>query len=246
MATIIRNKSAPMVLIASSNMQVASRWSQGLKGDFVAHAVEDAAALEHGVAQFKPPVLLLDLALLKSGRIRSLGRLKKLSSATKIIAFTNIPNDVEAISALTSGAKGYCPTNIEPVLLKKVVRLVQRGEIWAGRKLISCLIEELTSTIERQQKRSPRDGDDWFDLLTYRKRQIVKLICRGARNKEIASQINMSEKTVKAHLTVIFRKLGVSNRMGLTLFANEQDDWRRRPLGQTKTGLNNPSNRLPT
>ena len=220
-----KNKSASMVLIASSNMHVARRWSQGLKGNFVAHAVEDAAALEHGVAQFKPPVLLLDLALLKSGRIRSLESLQRLSSATKIIAFTNVCNDAEAISALTSGAKGYCSRNIDPVLLKKVVRLVQRGEIWAERKLIPSLIEELTSIIERRRKRSPREGDDWFDRFTHRQRQIVKLIGRGARNKEIASQINMSEKTVKAHLTVIFRKLGVSNRMELALVASEQ----RRP-----------------
>jgi len=215
-----RNKSSSMVLIASSNMHVVRRWSQSLKGDFFAHGVEDAAALEQGMTQFKPPILLCDLALLRSGRSRSIGSLQKLSSATKIIVFTSTPNDTEGISVLKSGAKGYCQLNIEPGLLKKVVKLIQRGEIWASRKLVAPVIEELTSLIERRQKHSASEVDGRFGALTYRQREIVSFIGRGARNKEIASQIHTSERTVKAHLTAIFRKVGVSNRMGLALFAN--------------------------
>jgi DNA-binding NarL/FixJ family response regulator len=222
-----------MVLIGSPNMHVVRRWSQSLKGDFVTHAVEDAFALEHGMVLFKPPVLLLDLALLRNGRIRSIGALQRLSLATKIIVFSHNPNDTEAISVLKLGAKGYCPRDLEPGVLKKVVSLVQKGEIWAGRKLIPQLIEELTSRADRRQRSAPPDVDDWFDVLTYRQRQIVGLISRGARNKEIASRIQMSEKTVKAHLTSIFRKLGVSNRIGLALLANEQ-----RRLPTTVSALN--------
>jgi two-component system NarL family response regulator len=206
-----------MVLIASSTVQLVRRWSQALKGDFVTHGVEDGAALEQVMAQFKPPVLLLDLALLRSSRIQSIARLHRLSPATKIIVFTSTPNEQEGISVLKSGAKGYCQRNVKPALLKKVVKLVQRGEIWAGRKLIPPLIEELTSLIERQQKRSPTNVDDRFDALTYREREIVSLIAGGSRNKEIASQIHMSERTVKAHLTAIFRKVGVPNRTRLAL-----------------------------
>ncbi len=216
-----RSKSASMVLIASSAMPVVKRWSESLRGYFVSHRVEDAAALEHAMVQFKPPILLLDLALLGSGKIRSIGSLQRLSSATKIIVFTRTPNETEAVSVLKSGAKGYCPRTIEPALLAKVVKLVESGEIWAGRKLIPALIQELTSLIERRQRRSRSEVHGGFDALTQRQREIVSLIGRGARNRDIANRINMSEKTVKAHLTTIFRKVGVSNRIGLAIFANE-------------------------
>jgi DNA-binding NarL/FixJ family response regulator len=211
-----------MVLIASPNMHVVRRWSQGLRGDFVTHAVEDAFALEQGMTLFKPPVLLLDLALLRSGRIKSISALQRLSLPTKVIVFSANPNDVEAISVLRAGAKGYCSRQIEPGMLKKAVGSVQKGEIWAGRKLIPQLIEELTARAETRQRRFSAELDGWFNLLTYRQRQIAALVSRGARNKEIATKIQMSEKTVKAHLTAIFRKLGVANRIGLALLASEQ------------------------
>jgi len=225
---------------------MARSWSQNLKEDFVTQGVEDLAALELVLAQLKPPVLLLDLSLLRNGLTRSIGSLQRLSAATKIIAFTRTPNDVEGISVLVSGAKGYCPRNIKPVLLKKVVTVVQRGEIWAGRKLIQLLIEELMSHIERRQQRSATEVDGRFDALTCRQREITGLIGRGARNKEIASQIHMSEKTVKAHLTAIFRKLGVSNRTGLALFAYEQRRLEAAASRSHKDGLEQASNWLAT
>ena len=216
-----------MVLIASSNLQLIKRWRRSLTGDFAVLGVEDAAALEQGMAQFNPPILLLDLALIRNGRIRSIAGLQSLSPATKIIVFTRTANHAEGISLLKSGAQGYCEKNIDAMLLKKAVNLVARGEMLVGRKLIPFLIRELTSLIDRRRKRFPTELDDPFAALTYRQREIVALIGRGARNKEIANQLCTSEKTVKAHLTAIFRKLGISNRMGLALFANE---YRRLPV----------------
>lgn len=234
-----------MVLIASASPHMVRRWSRSLKGDFVTHGVEDAAALDQVMAIIKPPVLLLDLALLRNGRMRTIGSLKELSAATKIIAFTTAPNDTEGISVLKSGARGYCRRNINSTLLKKVVKLVQKGEICAGRKLISPLIDELTSLLKRRRKRSAASCDDRLDALTSRQREIVGLIGRGARNKEIANQIHMSEKTVKAHLTAIFRKVGVSNRFRLALFVNEHSQLEhqlltRQTFNQSMIGLAGP------
>lgn len=218
-----RSKSTSTVLVASPAVQVVRRWSRGFKGNFVAHGVGEWSALEQGMEKLEPSVLLLDLALPNLGRIRSVRTLRRLSPATKIIVFTSAPNEREGISALMAGAKGYCHKNIKPVLLKKAVELVQRGEIWAGRKLIPRLIEELTSLTERRQRGSPTRVKGRLDGLTSRERDIANLIGSGARNKEIASQIHISERTVKAHLTAIFRKVGVSDRLRLGLFVNEHN-----------------------
>lgn len=220
-------RKAALVLIASSNMQLMKRWRRSLKGDFAVLGVEDAAALEQGMAQFNPPILLLDLALIRNGRTRSVTRLQSLSPASKIIVFSRTPNHAEGISLLKSGVIGYCEKNIDSVHLMKAVNLVARGEMLVGRKLIPFLIRELTSLTDRRQKRSLSEVKQLSRTLTYRQREIVALIGSGARNKEIASQLCTSEKTVKAHLTAIFRKLGISNRMGLALFANE---YRRLPV----------------
>ena len=219
-----------MVLIASSNLQLIKRWRRSLTGDFAVLGVEDAAALEQGMAQFNLPILLLDLALIRNSKIRRIGGLQSLSPATKIIVFTRTPNHAEGISLLKSGVKGYCEKNIDSMLLKKAVNLVARGEMLVGRKLIPFLIRELTSLTARRHKRSLTEVNHLYRTLTYRQREIVALISHGATNKEIASQIDMSEKTVKAHLTAIFRKVGVSNRFRLGLFANEH---RRLPMAAT-------------
>ena len=121
---------------------------------------------------------------------------------------------------LAAGARGYCETNIDPLLLKKAVKMVRKGEIWVGRKVISHLLETLVSLTEQQRSKSLHELSVSLENLTPREREIVHQIGRGASNKEIASQLHVTEKTVKAHLTSIFRKLGIPDRLQLALFVN--------------------------
>ena len=83
------------------------------------------------------------------------------------------------------------------------------------------LLEELTALTERRHKEFPPNLDTRLDRLTPREREIAQLIGGGASNKEIAGRLNITEATVKAHLTAIFRKLGLSDRLGLALFVTE-------------------------
>ena len=121
---------------------------------------------------------------------------------------------------LEAGAKGYCSMEMDPVLLTKAVKMVQKGEVWVGRKVISHLLDTLVSLTEQQRNRSLPKADPSLDVLTPREKEIVQQIGGGSSNKEIAHQLHVSEKTVKAHLTSIFRKLGVSDRLHLALYVN--------------------------
>ena len=121
---------------------------------------------------------------------------------------------------LEAGVKGYCSLDIDPGLLKKAVQMVQKGEIWVGRRFISQLLDALVALTEKQRTKSLPKPDESLDRLTPREREIVQLLGVGASNKEIGNQLNVTEKTVKAHLTSIFRKLGVSDRLHLALFVN--------------------------
>ena len=208
-----------MVLIASAAAKVRRRWTRVLHGGFSIHEVTERAALEQNLTRQKPSVLLLDLALPQLGGIGGVSAIQRLSPSTKIILLTSAPDDEEEMRALKAGVKGYCNRDTGPLLLRKAVDVVEKGEIWIERKVISHLLEELTSVAERQQKDSPLhlQPNILLDCLTSRERQVAKLIGDGSPNREIAKRLNISERTVKAYLTSIFRKLNISDRLRLAL-----------------------------
>jgi len=194
----------------------------------------DRAALEKSMANRKPSVLLLDLALPRLNGVGGLFAIQGLSPSTKTIIFTRTPDDSEAIKALKAGAKGYCRKDIDPILLRKVVEVTQKGEIWVGRKVISRFLDELASTTERQRKELPLTKSAHFDCLTSREHQIACLVGDGGNNREIANELKISERTVKAHLTAVFRKIGISDRLRLALLmAKDQQNRPRHPGERT-------------
>lgn len=206
------------VLIASAVAGVRSRWVQASQDFFAILEASERAELEQGMAGSKPSVLLLDLDLPRLDGIGSVPAIQRLSPSTTIIVLSSAPDEKEAISALKAGAMGYCNKDIEPSLLRKAVNVVQKGEVWVGRKTISRLLAELTSLAESQQKDCPALAEVYLNYLTPREQQIALLVGDGAHNKEIASRLNISERTVKAHLTAIFQKLQIPDRLRLGLF----------------------------
>ncbi len=206
-----------MVLIASANARLRNQWGRFLKERFPIDEVADRPALDKSIADRKPSFLLLDLSLPQLGGIEAIPDIQSLSPSSKIILLTSTPDDGEAISALKAGVKGYCNKGVDPALLLKALEVVQKGEIWVGRKIIPNLLEELTSITERQEKFSVLPTGVDFDSLTPRERQIAQFVGDGFSNKEIAGRLNISDRTVKAHLTSVFRKLKTFDRLRLAL-----------------------------
>jgi DNA-binding NarL/FixJ family response regulator len=216
-----KGRAASAVLIASPIAGVRSQWASGLADRFPLHEVAERSALERSINSLKPAVLLLDLALPGLGGVEGVSAVQRLSPLTSIMLLTSTPNDREGLAALKAGARGYTSSDMDPVLLRKAVTVVLKGEIWVARNVYAPLLEELTSLTERRHKELPPNLDTRLDRLTPREREIAQLIGGGASNKEIAGRLNITEATVKAHLTAIFRKLGLSDRLGLALFVTE-------------------------
>jgi len=212
-----------MVLVASPTATTRQRWRAGLQPAFSFDEAADRMELEKRLPALKPAVLLLDLALPDLGGIAGLPGLQSLSPQTRVVILSGSPGQTEGVAALKAGARGYCHRNIEPALLRKAVEVVQKDEVWATRKLIAALLEDLTS-VSNHRSTSPSSGlDARFRTLTGREREIALMIGHGASNKEIAGRLHVTERTVKAHLTAVFRKLGLSHRLRLALFVNERD-----------------------
>jgi DNA-binding NarL/FixJ family response regulator len=106
-------------------------------------------------------------------------------------------------------------------LLLKAAHAVCHGEIWVPRHLITQLIGELARAGSADTLKLSRAGARSVAVLTPRELQVAQMVHLGGNNKIIARELDISERTVKAHLSAIFRKLDIENRLHLALFFNE-------------------------
>lgn len=219
-----------VVLVASAAVALRRRWRQAIEARYDVLEAADRIALDRALTARKPVLVLLDLALPEMDGVAGVVRAQRLQPMTRLVLLTGAPDEREGIVALKAGARGYCDRDIEPALLAKAVDVVLKGEFWVGRKLIPHLLEELAAAAEEQRAASV-ERDHRLERVTPRERQIVELLSAGASNKEIAKHLNVTERTVKAHLTAIFRKLGISGRLQLALFALEHSRRVRPPEG---------------
>lgn len=207
-----------LVLIAAHTAELHWHWSQGLELRHAFKEVAERHELERYMVMLQPAILFLDLALCRPGGTAEIPAILRLSPTTKILVLTDSPNEAEGVAALKAGARGYCRKDITPPLLRKAVEMIQEGQVWMERTILPHLLEELTSGEDHRLQDAAPAADDPLARLTNREREVVDLIASGASNKEIAGQLHVTEATVKAHLTTIFRKLGVSDRLQLGLF----------------------------
>jgi DNA-binding NarL/FixJ family response regulator len=215
----VPQKSRPVLLVASQDAEARSKWRKALRRSFSVHEEGGKAGLEEMLRVLKPNILLLDLELRHLGGVDSLAALDRISPSTKIIVLTSAPKPHEELRAVKLGAKGYARRDINSGLLRKAVSGVQSGEIWVGRRIISSLIEEIRDLRKEKGSHPPTNGFPKIlvEQLSSRKREIALLVAEGGSNKEIANKLNITEATVKAHLTEIFLKFGISNRLQLAL-----------------------------
>ena len=170
-------------------------------------------------AREKPDVILLDLdlALPDSG----LGFLPELlsaagSQARVLILTTGVSNSEAHCQAARLGAMGIVSKGQPADELLKAINKVHSGEVWFNRSLTANLITSIARNDE-QTKRIHAEAAE-LETLTYREREVAKLAGEGLKSKEIGERLFISEITVRHHLTSIFSKLDVSNRLGLILF----------------------------
>ncbi len=161
----------------------------------------------------QPDILLLDIRMPGLGGIEALPRIREKSPGTKVLILSGFSEGELMIQALQLGAKGYLSKLLIHRDLIKAIRATYAGEVWAERKVLSEVLESLRQKM--QEKNLPLSGMQ--ETLTDREHEIVKWVIQGMTNKEIATRIGISDKTVKTHLSNIFNKLKISRRLQLVL-----------------------------
>lgn len=129
------------------------------------------------------------------------------------------PGPEEGLAWVEAGARGYGNRLMHPDVQSQAVQLVQGGEIWLGSELILHLIRQAQPSVAEDR---PPAADSLPDTLTQREREIALLVGQGLNNKQIARELDITDRTVKAHLGAVFKKTGVSDRLQLALLVNQQ------------------------
>lgn len=139
------------------------------------------------------------------------------------LVLTNTPNPEQGVRLLNLNIRGYANTYLEHDKLIMAISVIQQGEIWAGASLIQYMLSKTTGVIEEGFDIPAENTSSVFHLLTSREQQIAQKILLGLQNKIIADELSITERTVKAHLSTIFKKLQVRNRLELTLKLQQAD-----------------------
>ncbi|HPT50352.1 MAG TPA: response regulator transcription factor [Accumulibacter sp.] len=133
-----------------------------------------------------------------------------------LILLSDEPDEDEALAALAAGAAGYCNGHAAPTVLQQAATVVENGGMWIGQALMKRLLSTTTSLL----KQRPATNEVWRDTLTAREQDVALAVARGASNKEIARQFNITERTVKFHVSALLEKLGARDRLQLSLIIN--------------------------
>jgi DNA-binding NarL/FixJ family response regulator len=143
--------------------------------------------------------------------------IKAASQNAPIVVLSNVPEDEQGLAALAAGASGYCSALTLPAVLHQVASVVTHGGTWVGPQLMQRLMRGLV-------KQGNEATEPALDKLSLRERQVAEAVARGSTNKEIARVMGITERTVKAHLSAAFEKLGVRDRMQLSLLVNHVEN----------------------
>jgi DNA-binding NarL/FixJ family response regulator len=170
-------------------------------------ALRQAAAL-------RPDVILMDLQMPVMDGAAATRRLKAQQPTAKVIVLTTFDDDENVFEGLRAGAVGYLLKDTPSAKLVEAIRLAARGESFLEPSVAAKVVSEFA-------RLSPRPAEVLAEPLSEREIEVLRLVARGASNKEIASELVIAEGTAKNHLTSILAKLGVTDRTEAAMKARE-------------------------
>jgi DNA-binding NarL/FixJ family response regulator len=161
--------------------------------------------------QLRPDVLLLDLKLPRLDGVEVLRRLPERSAGTRALVLTSAADKAQVVLALQAGAAGFLYKDVDPDALVRAIRSVHDGH--------TLLAAEVADVLSARPAGQVTSG---IGALTRREREVLALLADGQSNREIASTLRVSEKTVKTHVSSVLAKLGVADRTQAAVLAVRQ------------------------
>ena len=154
--------------------------------------------------------------------------LHKAVGAARVIVLANQPDNEQALTLFSAGIRGYCNAHSTAANLRQVASVVQSGGLWIGEALMQRLLASTQAAMSRlpvvalpQAVTNPAIAER-LATLTRREQEVARAVANGSSNKEIARQLGITERTVKAHTGSVFQKLNARDRLQLALMVNGQ------------------------
>lgn len=168
---------------------------------------EDGLEATKLVAALNPTVILMDINMPIIDGVEATRIILKENSSVGIIILTMYPQDEYVFEALKAGAKAYLLKDTRSKRLLEVIRTVHAGQAVIDAEMTARLLNEFRRMATEKEKKTSQ-----VQALNEQERTILTLVANGASNKEIATELSLSERTIKNYLSIIFQKLQVNNR----------------------------------
>lgn len=162
--------------------------------------------------QLSPDVILMDLVMPVMDGITATSQIKSNRPDTRVIALTSFTEDDKIFPAIQAGASSYLLKDVTPDELVDAIRAVHHGETRLHPDITRRLVEQVAH-------QPPVRQSGFVPVLTEREREVIRLVAEGQSNRRIAETLTISEKTVKAHISNILGKLGLSDRTQMAIYA---------------------------
>lgn len=180
--------------------------------------VDDGARAVAAVREHRPDVVLMDIPMPEMDGITATAALRRLDPAPHVLVLTTFHADEQVLSALRAGASGFLVRDTPPGEIISAVRLIASGDAILSPSVTRALLGHFGNarTMERR-----RTAVAQLAALTEREQEVAAAIGTGASNAEVAASLFMSEATVKAHVSRLFAKLGVTNRVQIAIVVHD-------------------------
>jgi DNA-binding NarL/FixJ family response regulator len=173
----------------------------------------DGAAVADVAAALQPDLVLLDIRMPTVSGPEATRILRTMPDSPPVLALTTFDDDEVLWSALDAGVMGFILKDSSPEMLIEAVRAVAGGGAWIDPRVLPRVLARARGTV------SSRVESGLLAALTPRETEVLRLICTGASNQDIAVQLHVAERTVKSHVSAIFSKLGTRDRAGAVVAA---------------------------
>ena len=194
---------------------------EGLRSSLASYAetelvgeVEDGGLAIEAALRLKPDVVLMDIRMPVCDGVTATRRILEKEPAIRVLALTMHEDDAALLSAIRAGARGYVVKGDTADAVLRAIVAVAHGEVLIGK----AMADRMSALLDGSQSRLPAAA---FPELTDREREALRLIGRGLRNAQIATQMHVTQKTVRNYVTRIFAKLMVSNRVEAVIRARD-------------------------
>ena len=202
------------ILLASGNMAVAERWRGLLASRYSVEQASSINDLNRLASEGSFDLILLHRLLVD---LPVFAEIRRSLPSARFFLLSDQPDEEEGLAFLKLGIVGYSNTYISPERFETALRVVEAGGVWLGQKIIRQL---MLQTHFKASEADPHILEQRLAALTRMERKVTELVARGLTNLEIAAELNITERTVKAHLTAIYEKVHVGNRLSLALLVN--------------------------